>query len=185
MDHLVDVVTQASVAVDGIAHVQHFVLAVKVYIGHANLVRLGVPLLVVIFPLLNKLAVLHLVGNHHAVETLVCIAVLEPCDDTGRFTVKVSDFHHADQRPDTDIVLGRFGRLLERSRAAIVGNAHDQFRIAVAVDIIDRCTVPHAHVKRRCSRSDVVLVRAVRPHVHCPQVPSPCWNTLRVSARHL
>ena len=168
-----NLVTQASVAVQCVAHVQHFVLAVVIHIGDSNLVRFGsaAAFARIVLPLLRELSLLDAVGDGHAVEALVRIPVLYPRDDARGFSVEIGDFHHAGHRTDRDVVIGDrsvcfqcagtpvqdgYGlgvRSTEREFFAItegdtVGYSHDNVGKAVGIDIIDGCPVPHAHVER-------------------------------------
>ena len=184
-------VPQTSVTVEGITHVEHFIPAVIIHIGNTEIMCLRT--ICTCLPLLHKIAVFVGIGDIVAVEGFVIIAVLHPADEGGLHAVKIADLHHARLGTCFDLIIRNGGRILHCTGHAVnncncltigdavgiyisiteryaVRNAEHDFCVAVAVNVIDGRTVPHADINGCRTRFDLVAVHAVRSHVDRPEV---------------
>src|SRR5690242_1128918 len=72
-------------------------------------------------------------------------------------------------RDELLVIVGALGERSAVTENNTIGDAHDNLSNAIIVDIINRNSVPVAHVNTRRSGFDIVLILAVRTHANFPE----------------
>jgi hypothetical protein len=186
-------VTQGAVSVEHEPDLGDLVGAVTVDVDDARVVPVGSVLVAAQpLPLLGQRAAREPPRAHHQVEVPAADPVLHVRHQTRGGAVEVPHAEPDGHRAVGQVVGGHRRPVAERSGLAVedrdeltrvvrvcpgcpvaegdaVGDPDGDLRPAVAVEVVDRHTVPVPEVDRGRARFDVVLVGAVRPHVDRPQ----------------
>ncbi|MNC18937.1 hypothetical protein D3C75_668590 [compost metagenome] len=201
-------ITQGAVPVQNEADIRNLVPAVAVHIGNAHLMavrrilRAAQP-----FPLHAQIGAAPPVRADHTVEGFVRIAVFGEHHNAGGCSIQIPDAQLSGQGTGSNVVIRQGGIIFQLAGHAVqngqplfgiaavgpngavaegntIGDLEHNLGFSIAIQIINRNPVPHAHADGGGAGGDIVLVGAVRPQIHRPQecaVPLISLQTLRGS----